>query len=254
MNYNTIINFDQKTVETLNRDNYSLCAYLACESLVYKGGSVLCWNVIKKDFLNSLKISWNEKYCAYISTSDICDGCNIYIPQPLDLPEKNDLTRSTTGSNYKIKLKQRMIVEEFNNIKIENEDINTSINISNETSTAFSSGTGVISDDQIYTGICSFNLTEISPIDIRPINKIFLTIIPNDFINENMVVVETSQIGILIDLQNATNQERTVSYSINNGWSPNDQTWLKHFDTNTNLAKILITEPQTLSASYLSEK
>jgi hypothetical protein len=233
MNNKIILNCNNKTRDSLNQNKFSLCVFLAIQSP--NQGSPLCWNVVNS-FLNSLQISWDDLYVSYISTSEIKQGSTIFIAQPQDSTANRSLVSSST---LKIMLKQQMVIDTNNAISIQNNSAN-SIGIKNNTVQPFTSGIGVSDGSNKYFGISSFTLFGNNSLSINPVNKVFLMMAPQGTIQKNMVVTTTNQQGILIDLNGADNNLRTVEYNINNAWNLNDETWCSIHESGSDLSQILI--------------
>jgi hypothetical protein len=233
MNNKIIVNCDDITRDSLNKNKLSLCVFLACQSP--SQGSPLCWNVVNS-FLNSLLISWKDLYATYISTSKINENSTLFITQPQDQQKNKQLVSSST---FKILPKQQMVIDAFNAISIQNNPAN-SIGIKNNTDHPFSSGLCVCDDSDNYYGVSAFELFGNNSLSINPVNKAFLMMVPQGTIDQNMVITSTNQQGILIDVENADNNTRTVQFDINNGWNSNDETWCSIHQSGSDLTQILI--------------
>src|ERR1700749_1949280 len=129
MKNSLIINFPQETVEALNTENYTLCCFLACKSKNPSLFRPLCWSVTKK-FMKSVLIQWEYDLSTFASTSEIIEDNLIYFPQPEPPPSKLLFAPNTVaGSNYKIELKQRMLIKNFGEIIIDTENKSTIDNV-----------------------------------------------------------------------------------------------------------------------------
>jgi hypothetical protein len=232
-----IISLDQETVVALNKNNWTLCCFLGCQSDNSTGGAPLCWNVTKF-FLNSVQIKWENDLCAYISTSPINNYSQIYIPQPFN--QKEAKTSIVTTSIFKIKQQERMLIDENYEIKIDSDNIQDNVLIKNNSNIGFSSGICVGDNLNEYCGICALSLFGNNSIRVAPNGKVFVMFSAKD-IQVNMAVFKSENKGMLIDLNGASNDTRIVEYSINKGWSADGSTWATKYTDGTNLQELMIT-------------
>lgn len=238
MQYSLIINLSQETVMELNKGNYTLCSFLACQSPNANLGEPLCWGVTKT-FLNSVRISWQDSLCGYISTSSIAENAIIYIPQPA-AGTSRDAVDAVTASTYQIKLRQRMLIQNYGEISIDQINNNNTVLIQNDSTTRYLSGIGVLDNlDNKYYGICALNLFGNNNIQIAPVNKAFLMFSSKD-VQHNTVISVSESAGMLIDFSGSIDNTRTVSYDINSGWSSNQESWGVTYPSGTNLGNLLI--------------
>ncbi|WP_123774073.1 hypothetical protein [[Flexibacter] sp. ATCC 35103] len=242
MKNSVIINFSQQTVEALNMESFTLCCFLACKSKNPSLFRPLCWNVTKK-FMKSVLIEWEYNLSSYASTSIIMPDNVIYFPQPEPLLSGSlSRLKSIAGSNYKIKLKERMLIKEYGEILIDTENTNTfdTVLIQNDSNSEYATGICVYSNnDRKYYGSSVFKTFGGQAIDVAPANKIFLMFSNND-IQNNTVILNSENRGILIDLTDSKDNSRTVSYDINHGWDANKQVWGQKYSHGTDLKKLLV--------------
>lgn len=244
MQYSLIINLSQDTVMELNKGSYTLCCFLACQSPNANLGKPLCWGVTKT-FLNSVRISWQDSLCGYISTSSITENASIYIPQPLTMFQPAAVTSknavdAVTASTYQIQLHQRMLIQNYGAISIDQNNSYNTVLIQNNTSTPYSSGIGILDNlDNKYYGICALNLFGNNNIQIAPVNKAFLMFSSKD-VQHNTVISVSESAGMLIDFNGSIDNTRTVSYDINCGWSSNQEVWGVTYPGGTDLKNLLI--------------
>lgn len=239
MTNSLIINFSQETVLELNKGNYSLCCFLACKSKNASSFRPLCWSVTK-GFLRSVLIEWEYKLSAYVSTSEIAENKVIYIPQP-DLSQFTSKSRSKTisGSNYKIALKQRMLIKDYGEIVLDTNNEAETILIQNDSATEYATGICVCNNnDSKYYGNGAFRIFGKNNIEVTPDNKAFLMF--SDTNPQNNTVMLTSQNpGILIDFTISDNV-RTVTFDVNTGWSSSEQGWSTQYPKGTDLKALLV--------------
>jgi hypothetical protein len=234
----------QDTVKELNKGEYTLCSFLACQSPNASLGYPLCWGVTKM-FLNSVLISWQNSLCAYVSTSEIQENAKMYIPQPSSVFQSQIRTSksslgSVTASSYGIKLGQQMLIEDYGSVSIIKSDVVDTVLIKNDSSNLYSSGIGILDNyDNLYYGICSFNLSGHGNIQIVPVNKVFLMFSSKD-VEHNTVISVSENDGILVDFDGSIDNIRTVTYDINTGWTSGQEIWGEVYPSGTNLKKLLI--------------
>lgn len=235
MQYTLIINFSSDTVEELNKGNYSLCCFLAYTSPNASQAEPLCWGVTK-NFLNSVLIQWNDTLFAYISTSPITENQVIYIPElASSLPD----SKTTAGTITEIKLKQRMVIQNYGVITIDTKNDAENVLIQNNSVNPYSSGICVCdASDDLYYGIAVFSTFGGHNIQIAPDNKAFLMFSSKN-IQNNTVISISENPGILIDFNTSVNNSRTVWYDINTGWSSDDSSWGITYPSGTNLNDLL---------------
>lgn len=240
MKNSVIINFSQETVEALNKQHYTLCCFLGSKTENASLFAPLCWS-ITKGFLQSILIEWEGDICAYLSSSDIIENEEIYIPQPFSAKGKSTSRKSKTGSSYKIALNERMLIENYGKVEIDANNASANVLIQNDSNNPYSTGLCVYNNsDDLYYGICVFNTYGRNTIKVSPVNKAFLMFSNND-IQNNTVIFNAENPGMLVDLTSSTDNSRIISYDINNGWSSNKQVWGKEYPAGADLKKILLT-------------
>lgn len=242
MKNSLVINFSQETVEALNMENYTLCCFLACKSKSPSLFRPLCWSVTKK-FMKSVLIEWEYNLSSYASTSEIAEDNVIYIPQPESASFNTaPLLKSIAASNYKIELKQRMLIKNYGEILIDTDNTNKidTVLIQNDSNSQYGTGICVYNNsDRKYYGSGVFKTFGGQVIEVAPVNKVFLMFSNND-IQRNTVILKSENRGILIDLTDSKDNSRTVSFDINNGWNSNKQTWGNLYPHGTELKKVLV--------------
>jgi len=238
MKYSVIINLSQETVEQLNKQNYTLCCFLASKSENTSLFTPLCWSTTK-GFLQSVLIQWEDSLCAYLSTSAIIENKVIYIPQPVAAGLEPASRQTIAGSNYKIALKERMLIENDGKVSIDTDNEFNNVLIQNNSPTPYSTGLCVYNtNDDLYYGNCVFNTNGKQNIKVSPVAKTFLMFTSKN-IENNTVIFNAENQGMLIDLTSSKDNSRTVSYDINTGWSSNKQVWGKEYLAGTDLKTLL---------------
>ncbi|MNQ50795.1 hypothetical protein D3C85_647540 [compost metagenome] len=234
------INFSQETVELLNREKYTLCCFLACESVNASSFTPLCLNVTK-EFLKSVLIEWEFNLCSYLSTSVIADNKIIYIA-PLEalISKSTAKSKSVTSSTYEVALQQRMLIENYGSVSIDAKNTLENVLIQNDSNTAYATGICVYNNtDEQYYGNCVFNTYGNHNIRVAPVNKAFLMFSSQD-IQNNTVIFYSENPGILVDLNAGQDNSLTISYDINTGWNSNEQAWATQYPSVTDLRTILV--------------
>ncbi len=94
--------------------------------------------------------------------------------------------------------------------------------------------------DEVYHGICGINFYAHQSLRIKPLDTMFLAIVPGTLIVPNMSVEILHQIGVLVDVSEASTKSRSICYDINAGWLPSDNSWIKHYPAPCHLGEILI--------------
>lgn len=240
MKNSVIINFSQETVEELNKGGYTLCCFLASNTENAALFAPLCWSVTK-GFLQSVLIEWEDRFCAYLSTSEIAANQVIYIPQSASAQSTDTSKKTIAGSSYQIEPKQRMLIENYGKVEIDANNASANVLIQNDSNNPYSTGLCVYNNsDDLYYGICVFNTYGRNTIKVSPVNKAFLMFSNND-IQNNTVIFNAENPGMLVDLTSSTDNSRTISYDINNGWSSNKQVWGKEYPAGADLKKLLLT-------------
>ncbi len=235
--YSLTINLDQETVIELNKNRYTLCCLLSSQS---KSGFPLSWLVLN-EFLNTIQIQWTDTLSAYITSSKIIDNTSIYIPQPETLSNFNYSSNSAKiAATYKIKLAQRMLIEEYGKISIDNTNATPTVAIENNTSTNYTSGIGIMNSTGQYYGISAESLYGNQNIHLSPNTSIFVMFTPLE-IKVNTVLKIADQKGMLINFLNTENNTRAVSYNINTGWDAKNANWASKYPAGTDLQELLIT-------------
>ncbi|WP_202703314.1 hypothetical protein [Flavobacterium sp. UGB4466] len=235
-----IINFSQETVEVLNKGNYSLCCFLASRSRNVSQFRPLCWSVTK-NFLRSVMIEWEYRLSAYASTSEIIENQTIYIPQPETdrLMSRSTSRSSIGGTNYKIELKQRLLIQDFGAMSVDTNNDNSTVLIQNDSGTVYATGICIYSsNDGQYYGSCTFKTFGKQNIEVAPDNKAFLMFSDNNPQNNTVMLISQSP-GILVDFD-LMNDSRIVTFDVDKGWSSNEEAWGKQYPAGTNLQTLLI--------------
>lgn len=243
MKSSLIINLSQETVEKLNKENYTLCCFLACKSNNKSLFTPLVWSVTD-DFLESVWIEWEFSLSAYLSTSEIVENEIIRFPQiaslkPIISKRYTAKVKSSAGSNYEIELQHRMLIEDFGKVSIDAINPSPTVLIQNDANREYSTGICIYdSTEDQYSGSCVFETNGNNIINVVPVNKAFLMFTSREM-QKNTVVFKSENQGILVDLTTSVDNSRIVSYDINKGWSSYGQDWGKIYQSGADLRDLL---------------
>jgi hypothetical protein len=239
LNCSVIVEFNSETVVILNKNGYSMCCFMACESESGGAQFPLCWDVTKF-FLESVCVSWYDDLIAYCSTSALADRSLIIIPQPESIPASK--FSSVSAVSRRITMNEQMVIGPEGSTTVET-GFGSNVAIMNNSSIQYVGGLGVKGGDEVYYGICGINLYGHQSLGIKPLGAVFLVIVPGTFIEPNMSVEILYQIGVLVDVSKSSTKSRSICYDINAGWSPSDNSWIKHYSAPCQLGEILIQKP-----------
>lgn len=220
--YQVTINLDSTTVSDLVSGNYQLYGFKAVQT-TQGGGAPLVW-FSSTDFMSQTVVSWEEQYQAFTSLSQIIANGQIQASSPYDITLEQTLNVGANGVG-----------------NVTDGGTAGAISILNTTSQQFTCG---ISEMQNGTAMpmCAFPLYGNGLDVIAPIEKVLLmfSTLP---VNTGTVIEQAYSQGILIDLTG--NNEQTVAFDINEGWSWGGYSWAQSVQANANLIPLLIEPPST---------
>lgn len=231
--FSTTINISPDDVKILKAEGYSLYGF---KSVAASGdGSPTVWfNLPAEKLLGTTKITWQEQFQAYNSTSTIAPQVKIEASNtiPTDLGQLITIER---GSG---------------NIDSSTDGYEGAVSFLNNDTQRFTVGI-----NQLVNGksniLCAFPILGAgSARVITPITKIAL-IFSTEKIETATVITKAMSAGAFINLTGV--DSRVTSYSINDGWSASGGTWLSNFNAFTDLKKLLI-ENTSSQEKALSEK
>lgn len=232
--FSTTINISPEDVKILKSEGYSLYGF---KSVAASGdGSPTVWfNLPAEKLLGKTKITWEEDFQAYNSTTTIAPKIKIEASNTINT-DLGELVTIERGSG---------------NLDTSMGGIDGAISFLNNDSQRFTVGI-----NQVVNGksniLCAFPiLGSGSSRVITPITKIAL-IFSTEQIETATVITKAMSAGAFINLTGVTSRETT--YTVNDGWSAGGATWLKNFNAFTDLKKLLIenasTEEKAISEKY----
>lgn len=224
MQYKVILKMSSETVNALTKSNYLLYCF-RCVQCWDRAGVPLVWYQTKNYSLNTF-ISWSEDYEAYTFAENFQAG-----------------TKISPGTSYPINLKQKLhITSSQGTGEVKQDGVSGAVAISNETQTQFTCGISGKMEDGYFYPICAFPLFGSGTQVIIPLPKILL-LYSTTQVNQGTVIVKSEENGILINLADSPNNQRTVSYDINKGWDWDKASWAETIKASTDLTQVLIAEP-----------
>lgn len=218
--FSATINISPEDVKTLKKQGYSLYGF---KSVAASGdGFPTVWfNLPAEKLLGKTKITWEEEFQAYNSTTLI---------EPKVTIEASNTIATDLG--------ERVTIEKGSgNIESNTDGIIGAVSFLNNDTQQFTVGI-----NQLVNGksniLCAFPILGAgSSRVITPITKIAL-IFSTEQIVTATVITKAMSAGAFINLTGTTS--RDANYDINEGWSASGGTWLKNFDAFTDLKKLLI--------------
>jgi hypothetical protein len=217
--FETTVRISGDDVQYLKDNGYSLYGFKAVEGSG-KGQPTVWFKLDKKNLLGTTKITWQEQYQGYDSTSQVSDSVQI-----------------VASNTIKADLGNVIVIDDSGNLTSKSGGTSTAITFSNQAKQKFTVGINQVVNGEANI-LCAFPITGSgSARQITPITKIVL-IFATDVINTGTVITKAISSGAFIDLT-GTNS-RTVDYSTDNGWSANGASWISNFDAMADMADMLI--------------
>jgi hypothetical protein len=216
--YAVTITMSPATVQTLLGSDYILYGFKAVQSTVGGGAPVVWFQT--NNFSASTQVSWVEDYQAYTSTSTIIPNGEI-----------------VASFNTDITLGQKLEVQQGGVGDVVSSTLPLAISILNTIGTPFTCG---ISQQVNGTSspMCAFPLYGNNLDVIVPLELVLLMFATNP-VNTGTVIEQSYGPGILIDL--TANNQRSVNYDINLGWTWGGYSWGQSVQASSNLLPLLIT-------------
>ena len=246
-NFSVNISMSPQTVEGLKKSGSQLYGFKVVKALV-KGGVPLVW-FVTKDYLVNTTVEWSQDYHAYISTQlnpsppDIIKSCPLRKTTD-DMSKTNSFIEqrfaATSCSSERVKLGEKMVVDEFGNTTVDKSDDNNVISIVNKATTPWTCGISqALLNPVAFKPISAFPLYGQHNINITPLNKVILMFASSSpSIETGAVVLKSWADSILIDLMDM--ESRNVTYDLNTGWSPTEQIWTKYIPNNSDITQLTI--------------
>lgn len=230
--YQVTISLDSTTITDLVNGNYQLYGFKAVQT-TQGGGAPLVW-FSSKNFMASTVVTWEEQYQAFTSLSQIISGGTINASSPYDITLDQTLNVQANGVG-----------------SVTEGGTASAISINNQTSTQFTCGISEM-QDSVPLPLCAFPLYGNGLDVIAPIEKVLLmfSTVP---VNTGTVIEQAYSQGILIDLTG--DNQRSVAFNINTGWSWGGYSWAQAIPADANLVPLLIEAPtDSFRRSLLARK
>lgn len=223
--YQVNLTMSQATVQALQNGNYSLYGFKAVQSTVGGGAPLVWFSIPASSLLTSDTIQWTEQYQAYIS--------NTFPVAPN--------TTVVASASVAISLGQQWNVQPGGGDNITTGGPSVAISIDNTTTTPFTCGISM-KQNGVFNPLCAFPLYGGGLDVIAPIEKVVL-MFSTEPVNTGTVVEQAFSPGIFIDL--TADNQRAVSFDINQGWSWGGGSWAQQLPANSNLVPFLVEPPSS---------
>jgi hypothetical protein len=223
--YQVTLSLSLATVQALQQGGYNLYGFKAVQSTM-KGGSPLVWfSVPAASLLTTNNIEWTEQYQAYISN------------QTPVAPK----TKVVASADVDISLGQQWNVQAGGGDNVTTTGPSIAISIMNTTTTAFTCGVSM-EQNGVFNPLCAFPLYGNGLDIIAPIQKVLLmfSTLPVD---TGTVIEQAFSPGIFIDL--TADNQRSVTFDINLGWSWGGGSWGQQIPASSNLIPFLVEPPSS---------
>ncbi len=230
--YQVNLSLSLATVQALQQGGYNLYGFKAVQSTM-KGGAPLVWfSIPAASLLTTNNIEWTVQYQAYISnTFPVAPNTNVVASAAVD-----------------ISLGQQWNVEPGGGNNVTTAGPAIAISINNTTTTPFTCGVSM-EQNGVFNPLCAFPLYGGGLDIIAPIEKVVL-IFSTLPVNTGTVIEQAFSPGIFIDL--TTDNQRSVAFDINLGWSWGGGSWGQQIPANSDLIPFLVEPPSSkLLASAL---
>lgn len=218
--YQVNLSMSLATVQALQQGGYNLYGFKAVQSTM-KGGAPLVWfSVPAANLLTTNNVEWTEQYQAYISsTFPVAPNTSVVASAAVD-----------------ISLGQQWNVEAGGGNDVTTDGPSIAISLYNTTTTAFTGGVSM-EQNGVFNPLCAFPLYGGGLDIIVPIEKIVLmfSTLP---VNTGTVIEQAFSPGMFIDL--TADNQRSVTFDINLGWSWGGGSWGQQIPATSNLIPFLI--------------
>lgn len=219
------INIDPTDLQIIKDQGQSLYFFKSVQASG-NGGITVWYKIETSDLLSTNTFTWTDDYKAFNSISDIKNNVQI-IP----------------GNVLAIQLGNVILIDSSGNLSITSDVYEGCISYVNSASKMYT--VGYIQTDNVT---CAFQINGGNSSRIMaPINKVAL-IFATDNITIGTIITKAMSSGVLIDMNGATNNSRSVNYKTADGWTSNTETWAYNFPSFTQLSTILIEAPDAVWA------
>jgi len=216
--YQITIQMSQETVQALLANGYSLYGMKAVQGSGLQGAPLIWYSTQSYSLVTT--IAWQDQYQAYISTSEIIPGAQILAVFTAD-----------------ISLGQTFVVQPNYNGYVMPGGTPNAISIQNTAPQPCTSGLMQLVNGGGFAPTTAFSLYGQMAGVIGPLPKVLL-MFGTYPVNVGTVVEQAYGAGILIDLSG--NNNVTVSFDINQGWSWDGGSWAQSVPPSSNLIPLLI--------------
>lgn len=226
---NTVtIQISQDDINILRKLEYSLYIFKAVRA--NGSGAPTVWDKIDvSQLLAQMTVAWQDQYQGFISTKDVVPS-NVITP----------------NNEVDVKLGQLITIEN-GALQLSNTGLANKMSYLNLDSQQYT--VGVSQDHRVCCAIRM--LGKYSGQAIEPINKVALMFSTGQLDIATVMTIAANG-GALVDLENV--KDRTVMYSVNNGWSANGAVWLHNFTAFTDMSNLLIECPSNSAESSLMKR
>lgn len=200
-------------------------------------GAITLWQKIEsKDISTKVTLTWQEKYSAYNSTSEV-----------------KDRSRIRPGNKVSVSNGQLVTIDTAGNLSVSNLGEPRGIAFINNAPHLFTVGllcqVGTASAKHVSNAFTILGSGAARA--IQPMNKVALIFSPAG-IDIDTIVARAPSNGVLIDVAKAVNDTREIDFSIADGWRTNGRTWATVFDALEDLPTLLIS--QSYSSANIEER
>jgi hypothetical protein len=221
--YAVIVEIPKSSVNRLRNGGYKLYGLRSVKSSI-GGGVPTIW--IQTEKIGQVtEITWEERYAIYTS-------------QEVSLSQN---TRVRATNFEPASLGQYLEVTELSgngDIKAD-EDNPRSLSIDNTTSEEFVGGICTMDQYGKFKPSGAFPIYGNQTATFKPITKVAFFFATDPYVAGTVIARAASQ-GILVDLTDAPNGERSVEYEINQGWDFQDASWANKIPAKKSLSNLLI--------------
>ena len=224
--YQVVISLDADTLEALTSGSFQLYGFKAVQTTLGGGAPVVWFSVPAQDLAANTAVSWTEQYQAYVSTSQIIPNGQI-----------------VANASYPIGLGQTLSVAANGIGTVAGGGPAQAISIDNTISSPYTCGISQVQNGSCNP-LCAFPLYGNQMDVIAPIEKVLLMFVSQQ-INTGTVLERAYSQGVLIDL--TADNQRSVAYDINAGWSWGGFSWAQAVAPNSDLVPLLI---ETVAAGF----
>jgi hypothetical protein len=223
--YKVNLTMSQGTVQALQNGNYALYGFKAVQSTMGGGAPLVWFSIPAASLLTTVAVEWTEQYQAYISnTFPAASGTTVVASADVD-----------------ISLGEQWNVAAGGGTNVTTEGPSIAISINNTTTTPFTCGVSMEQNGE-FSPLCAFPLYGGGLDIIAPIEKVVLMFATTQ-LNTGTVIEQAFSPGVFIDLTG--DNQRSVTYDINQGWSWGGGSWGQQVPASASLIPFLIEPPSS---------